>query len=67
MAGSKITCDSTLSKEEKIAVIERGQIIKQAALDQPHSKQVMFVDEDFEVSFGIPREKKSDSSKKSRT
>jgi hypothetical protein len=60
--GGKITCDSTLSKEEKIAVIERGQRIKQAALAQPHSKQIMSVDEGFEASF----EKMSDSSKKSR-
>ena len=72
--GGKVTCDSTLSKEEQKPVIDKGQRTKQAALHQPHSEQIVDVDEDFEVSFERsrekprekPHEKVSDSPKKSR-
>jgi hypothetical protein len=51
-------------------VIEKGQKTKQAALHQPHSEQIVDVDEDFEVIFDKSRErlreKESDSPKKSR-
>ena len=64
--GGKVTCDSTRSKEEQKQVIEKGQRTKQAALQKPHSEQIVDVDEDFEVSFERSREKESDSPKKSR-